>query len=119
MLATGAPKSPKRGVWGPWSPPKNIFFANFRRFIHLCGLSAFQCAFTRYFMLTLSRFMMFFVKLGFLVKTLGILYKEIRPKRTFFYLCFWNLKWLQNLVLRHLPQWYILTLIHIPSPRDS
>ena len=58
----------KGGFWRPLLPPENIFFTNFQCFIDLFGLSAFQHAFTRYFTLTLSRFMMFFIKSGVLVK---------------------------------------------------
>ena len=47
--------------------------------------------------------MMFFVKLGFLVENLVILYSKIRLKRAFFQMRFRNLKRLHILVLRHLP----------------
>ena len=62
----------KRRFWGPLSPPENIFFTTFQHIIHLCGPSAFQRAFARNFRLTFSRFMTFFVKLGFLVENKGI-----------------------------------------------
>ena len=75
----------------PVTPP-NFFFAIFQRFIDLFELSAFQRAFTGYFTLTLSRFMMFFMKLGFFVKNLVILYTKIRPKCAFFQMRFRNLK---------------------------
>ena len=71
----GPPKRPfwpKRGVLAaPVAPPENIFFTNFQCFIDLFGLSAFQRAFTFYFTLTLSWYMMFLVKLGFLADNLG------------------------------------------------
>ena len=68
------------GVLGPLGPPENIFFANFQRLVHLCGLSAFQRALTYKFTLTLSRLMMFLVKLGFLVENIGVLHCKIGPK---------------------------------------
>ena len=64
----------KGGFWRPLSPPKNIFSTNFQRFIDLFGLSAFQHAFTRYFTLTLSCFMTFFIKWGVLFENIGIFY---------------------------------------------
>ena len=83
----GPPKPPfwpKRGVLAaPVAPPENIFFTNFQCFIDLFGLSAFQHAFTRYFTLTLSRFMMFFIKFVLLVENMGILFSENFPKRAF------------------------------------
>ena len=96
----------KRGFWRHLSPPKNICFRYFSTYYPY--YSAFWRAFTGYFTLTLSRFMMFFVKLGFLVKNLVILYSEIRPKHAFFQMRFRNLKWLQILVLRHLPHCHII-----------
>ena len=63
----GPPKPPfraKTAVLGPLSPPENIFFTIFQHLIHLCGLSAFQHAFTQYFTLTLGHFMMVFHKIG-------------------------------------------------------
>ena len=98
----------KREFWRPLSPPQNIFCAIFQHLIHLFGLSAFQRAFTGYFTLTLSRFMMFFVKLLFLVENLVILYSKIRLKRAFFQMRFRNLKRLHILVLRHLPHCHII-----------
>ena len=94
-------------MWTPGTPRK-YFFAIFQHFIGLFELSAFQNAFTGYFTLTLSGFMMLFVKLGFWVKNMVILYSEIRPKRTFFQMRFRNLKWLKILVLRHLPHCHII-----------
>ena len=106
----GPPKPPflgKKGGFGnPCHPPKIFVFAIFQHLIHLFGVSVFWRAFTGYFTLTLSHFMMFFVKLGFLVENLVILYSEVRPKRAFFQMRFRNLKWLQILVLRHLPQYH-------------
>jgi len=92
----------------PCHPPKIFFCAIFQHLIHLFGLSAFQRAFAGYFALTLSRFVMFFVRLGFLVGSLVILCSEVRPKRAFFQMRFRNLKWLQILVLRHLPHCHII-----------
>ena len=48
-----------------------MFFTIFQHLIDLFGLSAFQHAFTFYFTLTLSWYMMFLVKLGFLADNLG------------------------------------------------
>ena len=67
--ATGAAITPLLGqkgrFGGPCRPPKIFFPHIFQRLIHLFGLLAFQHAFSRYFMLTLSRFMTFFIKWGF------------------------------------------------------
>ena len=95
----GPPKPPCLGQkWGFGDPC----------LIHLFGVSAFWRGFTGYFTLTLSHFMKFFVKMGFLVENLVILYSEIRPKCAFFQMRFRNLKWLQILVLRHLPHCHII-----------
>ena len=75
------PKSRQNPLFGgPRRPPKNIFFAIFQRFVIFLVLSAFQRAFTFYYMHVFSRFMMFLVKLGFLVENLGISYSKICPK---------------------------------------
>ena len=99
----------KKVVLGAPAAQRKYFYKTiFQHLIHLCGISGFHRAFTRKYTLTLSRFMMFFVKLGFLVEIIGVLYSEICPKRAFFQMHFWNLKWLPILVLRHLPQCYIM-----------
>ena len=105
---------PKRGVWqlfgkkgvlgGPCSPPKNIFFTIFQRFVIFLVLSAFQQAFTFSYTHVFSRFMMFLVNLEFLVENLGISYSKICLKianfkmrfqvafcRFFFYILFLQL----------------------------
>ena len=62
---------------GPRRPPKNIFFAIFQRFVIFLVLSAFQQAFIFSYTHVFSRFMMFLVKLEFLVENLGISYSKI------------------------------------------
>ena len=52
--------------------PLNFFFYHFQYFIDLFGLSGFQHAFTIYFPLTLSWYMMFLVKLGVWAENLAI-----------------------------------------------
>ena len=88
---TGVRQNPLLGQKGdfgdPCQPPKIFFSAIFQHLIHLFGLSVFQRAFTGYFTPTLSRFMMFFVKLDFFQKFV-ILYSEICLKRAFFQMRF-------------------------------
>ena len=83
--ATGATKTPllgqKGGFGGPCRPPKIFFPAIFQRLIHLFGLLAFQRAFTRYFTLTLSHFMMFFCQIGIF----GRKFLEISEKNIYFF----------------------------------
>ena len=72
---TGAAKTPLLGQKGRFGNPVAPTKKNsdvFQRLIHLFGLLAFQRAFTRYFTLTLSRFMTFFIKWGVLVENIGI-----------------------------------------------
>ena len=65
MRAPKTPKNAKTGVSGAPLDHRKMFFHNFQYFINLFRLSAFQCAFTIYFTLTLSWYMMFLVKLRF------------------------------------------------------
>ena len=86
----GLRRPPKRGFGrlfgkkgrfgGPHRTPKNIFCAIFQCSVNFLVLSAFQQAFTFYHTHIFSRFMMFLVKLWFLVKNLGISYSKICPK---------------------------------------
>ena len=72
------PKSRENPFFGgPRRPPKNIFFAIFQCFVIFLVRSAFQRAFTFSYMHVFSRFMMFLVKLEFLVENLGISYSKI------------------------------------------
>ena len=66
----GPPRPPFlrfQGFWGPLQTPSKKNSSTFQHFIDLCGLSAFQHAFTFCFTLKLSEYMMFLVKLGFFV----------------------------------------------------
>ena len=94
QVLQNAPKSSKRGFWGPQTTPKKYFFPIFQHFINLFGHSAFQRAFTRYFKCPLSRFMMFSIKLGFLAENLAVLHSKIYLKIAFFQMRNPNLKWL-------------------------
>ena len=93
---------------GPPQTPEKYFFHHFQYFIDLFVLSAFQHAFTVYFTLTLSWYMMFLVKLGFLAAFLGIfirrksdVYKT--PKEYQIHMCFCDIQLLRTINVKSCP----------------
>ena len=90
IFVGGLRRPPKRGFGrlfgkkgrfgGPHRTPKNIFCAIFQCSVNFLVLSAFQQAFTFYSTHVFSQFMMFLIKLWFLVENLGISYSKICPK---------------------------------------